>query len=195
MSGLIKTGQAARELGLSRYQVIRLIHAGHLPARRMGHDFFIRPLDVEAFKGSSPAGLQAAYWEVAEPLNTIHVQIVSETRPDVEPRIVMVRAPVEALGAISRERDRAVCDALRTMQSTEMGMRVLFASYATQVRPGLAQALADRAGRKQPTLSDLAAADFFLPFRTAVMAGLAASGFQRRAVDIGRKIAADWGIH
>jgi excisionase family DNA binding protein len=195
MSGLIKTGQAARELGLSRYQVIRMIHAGHLPARRIGHDFFIRPLDVEGFKGSNHAVLQAAYWEVVEPLNTIHVRIVSETAPDVQPRIVTVQASVEALGAISRERDRALCDALRTMQSTAIGMRALFDSYATQVRPGLAQALADRAGREHPTLTDFAVADFFLPFRTAVLAGLAASGFQRRTVDIGRKIAADWGIH
>ncbi len=43
----IGTQAAADELGLSRRQVQTLINRGHLPAEKLGRDWFIKPSDLE----------------------------------------------------------------------------------------------------------------------------------------------------
>lgn len=46
----ITTATAARILGVSRRQIIYLIHKGHLPARRVGRDWLLNATDVVAFE-------------------------------------------------------------------------------------------------------------------------------------------------
>ena len=49
MTYLLNTAQAARALGLTPGRVVQLIHAGRLPAEKLGRDWVIDPQAVAAF--------------------------------------------------------------------------------------------------------------------------------------------------
>jgi excisionase family DNA binding protein len=56
---MLTTAQAAQELHVSRSRVIHLIHAGRLPAQKIGRDWLILPADLELVRvrvNGRPAG-------------------------------------------------------------------------------------------------------------------------------------------
>ena len=48
---LITLMEASKQLGISRARTYQLVQQGRLPAKRMGHMFFINPKDLEQLKG------------------------------------------------------------------------------------------------------------------------------------------------
>jgi excisionase family DNA binding protein len=51
---LIGTADAAKRLGVSQDRVRALIHAGRLPAKKLGRDYFIDPKDLALVKNRKP---------------------------------------------------------------------------------------------------------------------------------------------
>jgi excisionase family DNA binding protein len=51
---LITTSQAAIDLGVTSRRVLALIHAGRLPAQKMGRDYFIEKKDLAKVRVRKP---------------------------------------------------------------------------------------------------------------------------------------------
>jgi excisionase family DNA binding protein len=54
MEGIITASEAAEQLGVTRRRVIALIHAGKLPADRLGNNYAIRKADLAKVKDRPP---------------------------------------------------------------------------------------------------------------------------------------------
>lgn len=196
---LLKTGQVAKLLSLSRYQVLRLIDKGEIPAERMGHDFFIHRADLEA-RGLIPphvngdAIYRAWLLQIRTAVNLIR-DAIAGVNPNVSAsRLAVAQGTVEATGSYTVEYDRAVTEALRALLATEGGMEMVFTSYADGIRPEVARGFALRSEREMAMPSDYAAADFFLPFMMEWAVAMREHDFRRRHVDINREIAVRWGM-
>ena len=50
---ILTTQEVADELGLTQRQVRELIHAGKLPAKKMGRDWVIKSSDLDRFRAHS----------------------------------------------------------------------------------------------------------------------------------------------
>jgi excisionase family DNA binding protein len=192
---LLKTSQAADELGLSRFQVLRLIRLGELPAERVGRDYWIRREDVERLGAPGPAPeLEAAWRDVLAPAAERVREGVEQVRTETQPRLVLARGVVTAAATLPSEFDRSLGEGLRTVLSAAGGMGILMDSYWRELRPPVARAFAARAGRAEPNLEDLAGADWLLPFMLAWIRAMTQSGFRRRSADVDRDIGAEWGL-
>lgn len=54
MENLISVNQTAEQLGISRVQVVRLIHAGKIPAQKVGRNYVIDKKELEDYLINKP---------------------------------------------------------------------------------------------------------------------------------------------
>ena len=203
---LVKTGQAANELGLSRFQVLRLIRSGQLPAQRMGRDHWIRRTDLDAFTnavrwahgpsalpmGSKEVGRLTEQWtQMTSMGGSIMIDALLAIGPDVPPLVALPAANVESAGQLTAGEDRDFRDALAEVLANPAAPRILFAGFGERFRPALAEALATRRER-EATLVDYADADLQMTVIDLWARRLQKSGFRRRSVNVLLEVAADW---
>jgi excisionase family DNA binding protein len=50
----LTTAQVAAKLGVSSSRVLALIHAGRLPATKLGRDYFVQPKDLAKVRDRKP---------------------------------------------------------------------------------------------------------------------------------------------
>jgi len=141
------------------------------------------------------AGRIAREWRrLTQTSNSFYIEALNAIRPEVPAWRAIAMANVESAGGLDDAQETMFREALAEVFSTAVPAQILFDSFGCEQRPVIADVLAFRAGRKEPTFGDYFDADA----QIAVIDGWArrsrAANFRRRSPDVLRDVAAelDW---